>query len=57
MANTNKAGLLSNVLQWISYPSKSSITLKEWAAFLAVAIIVAFLWSTVVGAISKGISA
>lgn len=55
MAN-NKAGLLSQVLQWISFPSKSSVTLKEWAAFIAVAIILAFLWSTVIGAIRKGIS-
>lgn len=54
---TQKSGLLSHVLQWISYPSKSSVTLKEWAAFLAVALIISFLWSTVVGAITKGINA
>ena len=44
-----KAGLISNVLQWVSFPSKSSATVKEWAAFVAVAIILAYLWSTVIG--------
>lgn len=52
--NTNKAGLFSNVLAWTKFPLKSTVTLKEWAAILGVAIIAAFLWSTVVNAIRGG---
>jgi hypothetical protein len=54
----NKAGLLSHVLQWVSFPSRSdNTTIKEWAAFLSVVIIAVFLWNTVISAIREGATA
>jgi hypothetical protein len=44
-------GLISQTLNWITHPMYSEGNLSEWAAGLAIIIIVSFLWSRVVAQI------
>jgi hypothetical protein len=41
-------GILSNLYSWGLTPGYNNATLQEWLAGLALVLILAFLWSTVV---------
>lgn len=41
-------GLISQTLDWITHPAYSEGSLQQWAAFLALILVVSFLWTTVV---------
>jgi hypothetical protein len=41
-------GLITKIFSWIWSPSNSTETLQDWAAFFVLALIAAYLWSTVV---------
>jgi len=42
-----KNGLISQTLNWLTHPSESEGNVKDWAAGLAVIVMVAFLWTRV----------
>jgi hypothetical protein len=41
-------GIISKIYSWVWHPSNSSETMSDYAAFLILALIAAFLWSTVI---------
>ncbi len=42
------SGLISKIFGWVTHPALSDEAPEDWAAFLVLALIVAFLWSTVI---------
>jgi hypothetical protein len=42
------SGIISKIFSWITYPGQSGEALSDWAAFFVLALIAAYLWSTVV---------
>lgn len=44
-------GLISKIYSWTWHPSNSDETVNDWLAFLVLALIASFLWSTVIKAI------
>lgn len=41
-------GIITKIYSWIWHPSNSDETLTDWAAFLILALLAAYLWSTVI---------
>jgi hypothetical protein len=41
-------GLITKIYSWIWHPTQSNEDVSTWAAFLVVALILSFLWSTVI---------
>ncbi len=41
-------GLISTTLEWFTHPTYADANPTDWLAFLALVLIVSFLWSTVV---------
>lgn len=44
----NGQGIITKIFSWILHPGQSNEQLSDWAAFLVLALIAGFLWSTVV---------
>jgi hypothetical protein len=44
-------GIISKIYSWVYHPGNSQETLSDWAAFFVLALIAAYLWSTVIRAI------
>lgn len=44
-------GIVSKIYAWVWHPSNSSETLTDWFAFFILALIVAYLWSTVINVV------
>lgn len=40
-------GLITKIFTWIAHPGNSDETLQDYAGFLALVLIVSFLWTTV----------
>jgi hypothetical protein len=50
-------GLITKIFSWVSHPLYDDSTLKDWLMGLALILVVAFLWSTVVRqTIESGVS-
>ncbi len=41
-------GIISKIYSWVWSPSNSNETLMDWTAFFVLALIAAYLWSTVI---------
>jgi hypothetical protein len=41
-------GIISKIYRWVWHPGVSDESVTDWVAFLALAIIVSFLWTTVI---------
>lgn len=41
-------GLITKIFSWISHPYNSQEQLSDWAAFTMLALLAAYLWSTVI---------
>lgn len=42
------AGIISRIYTWVWHPGNSEETLVDWTAFFILALIAAYLWSTVI---------
>lgn len=41
-------GLITKIYSWVWHPSNSDETVMDWVAFFVLALIAAYLWSTVI---------
>lgn len=44
----SESAFFSKLLSWLKLPATTETTVKEWFGFLALVLIVSFLWSTVI---------
>lgn len=48
-------GIITKIYSWIWHPGNSNETISDWAAFLALIIMISFLWTTVLKNIPEAI--
>ena len=41
-------GIISKIFSWVYHPGNSDETMIDWFAFFVLALIVSYLWSTVI---------
>jgi hypothetical protein len=48
-------GLISKVIAWIEHPGNSNETITDWLLFVALILMISFLWTTVLRHIPEAV--